>query len=69
MMGPTDQLREHLAARVRFLESKLRDCLSHIDLLEGHLPMLNAEDESVYKDSILFGERIVACLPKRETAS
>lgn len=66
LLAIADRLRERLAARVRFLESKLRDCLSHIDLLEGHLPMDNAEDESVYKESILFGERIAACLPNQE---
>jgi hypothetical protein len=40
------------------LRALLRECLQHIDLLEGHLPMANPEDEAVYKESILFGERI-----------
>lgn len=50
-------------AKVRelMLERLVRDCLEHIDLLEGHLPMANAEDEAVYKQSLMFGER-VSCL-------
>ena len=66
LLGIADRKRGLLAARVRLLERNLRDCLSHINLLEGCLPMANAEDESLYKDSILFGERVSACLPNAE---
>jgi hypothetical protein len=54
--------REQLEARVRFLESRLRECLAHIDRLEARLPMENAEDAYLYKESIAFGERIASCL-------
>lgn len=63
LLAIADRKRELLAAKVRHYERLLRDCLSHIDLLEGHLPMANAEDESVYKGSLAFGERIAVCLP------
>lgn len=63
LLAIADRKRELLAARVRNLERLLRDCLSHIDLLEGHLPMANAEDEAVYKSSLAFGERVAVCLP------
>jgi hypothetical protein len=47
--------------RELLMERLVRDCLKHIDLLEGRLPMENADDEAFYKHSLLFGER-VSCL-------
>ena len=46
------------------LRKLLRECLAHIDLLEGHLPMDNKEDEAVYKESLVFSERVATILEK-----
>ena len=47
------------------LRSLLLECLHHIDLLEGHLPMNNDEDVKLYKDSIMFGEYITKRMDAR----